>query len=220
MVSSYPVLLVPDHLVPTELPSRTHPNRYEPVPWTNDAAPGSSRTLHHFQPLREANPRPLDNKVSAYTNCATEPPDIAEGKTLLCWCSDRVTCPGLARGGTGVWTAFHLGAFTRALFPPPLFLPPPSPAPTVHPHSPSPPPLVRCFSGSCIGDDQARFVAGNFCYIHCSKHLRDQTFRAIYLEIYWGKSFQIVVLFSRIIVLDNPVVTEKKLAKCFFFFFT
>ncbi len=38
-----------------------------------------------------------------------------------------------------------------------------------------------------------------FLLIHCSKHLRDQTFKAIYLEIYWEKSFQIVVLFSRII---------------------
>ena len=61
------------------------------------------------------------------------------------------------------------------------------------------------------------------CYhwplIHCSKHLRDQTFKAIHLEIYWEKSFQIVVLvvlFSRIIVLDNAVVAEKKLAKLYF----
>ena len=45
----------------------------------------------------------------------------------------------------------------------------------------------------------------------------DQTFKSIYLEIYWGKSFQIVFLFSRIIVHDNEVVAEKKLAKLYFF---
>ncbi len=49
--------------------------------------------------------------------------------------------------------------------------------------------------------------------IHCSKHLRDQTFKAIYLEMYWEKSFQIAVLLSRIIVRDNTVVAKKKLAK-------
>ena len=31
--------------------------------------------------------------------------------------------------------------------------------------------------------------------IHCSKYLREQIFKAIYFEIYWEKSFQIVVLF-------------------------
>ncbi len=53
-------------------------------------------------------------------------------------------------------------------------------------------------------------------YIHCSKHLREQTFKAIYLEIYWEKSFQIVVLFSRFIVLDNAVVAEKNSKTLFF----
>ncbi len=53
-------------------------------------------------------------------------------------------------------------------------------------------------------------------YIHCSKYLRDQIFKAIYLEIYWEKSFQIVVLFSWIILLDNAVVGEKKLANFIF----
>ncbi len=47
-------------------------------------------------------------------------------------------------------------------------------------------------------------------YIHCSKHLRDRTFKAIYLEFLGEKSFQIVVLFSRITVLDNAVVAGKK----------
>ncbi len=32
--------------------------------------------------------------------------------------------------------------------------------------------------------------------IHCSKYLRDQIFKAIYLEIYLENSFQVVVLFS------------------------
>ena len=53
--------------------------------------------------------------------------------------------------------------------------------------------------------------------LHCSRHLRDQSFKEIYLEIYWKKSFQIVVLFSRIIVLGNAVVTEKKISKILFF---
>ncbi len=52
-------------------------------------------------------------------------------------------------------------------------------------------------------------------WVHCSKYLRDQIFKAIYLEIHWGKSFQIVVLFSWIILLDNAVVAEKKLSKLY-----
>ncbi len=56
--------------------------------------------------------------------------------------------------------------------------------------------------------------------IYCLKHLKDQTFKAIILylviDIYWGKPFQIVVLFSRIIVPDNAVVAEQKLAKLYF----
>ncbi len=53
--------------------------------------------------------------------------------------------------------------------------------------------------------------------IHCSKHLRDQDFQShIYLEIHWEKSLQIVVPFSRIIVLDNAVVAEKN-GKTFIF---
>ncbi len=35
-----------------------------------------------------------------------------------------------------------------------------------------------------------------YAKLHCSKYLREQIFKAIYLEIYWEKSFQIVVLFS------------------------
>ncbi len=46
-------------------------------------------------------------------------------------------------------------------------------------------------------------------------YLREQIFKAIYLEIYWEKSFQIVVLFSWIILLDNAVVAEKKIAKLY-----
>ncbi len=46
--------------------------------------------------------------------------------------------------------------------------------------------------------------------------IRDQTFKAIYVEIYWEKSFQIVVLFSRIIVLDNAVVAEKNTKTIFY----
>ena len=41
------------------------------------------------------------------------------------------------------------------------------------------------------------------------KILKEQIFKAIYLEIYWEKSFQNVVLFSWIILLDNAVVAEK-----------
>ncbi len=52
--------------------------------------------------------------------------------------------------------------------------------------------------------------------LHCSKRLSCQTFKAIRLEIYWEKSFQIVVLFSRIIVLDNAVVAQK-IAKVIFY---
>ncbi len=52
--------------------------------------------------------------------------------------------------------------------------------------------------------------------MHCSKNLRDQTFKAIYLEIYWEKSLQIVVRFSRNIVLDNAVVAEKN-SKIYFY---
>ena len=55
--------------------------------------------------------------------------------------------------------------------------------------------------------------------IHCSKHLRDQTFKALYLKIYWEKSFQIVALFSGIIVLNNAVVAEKN-EQTFIFYIT
>ena len=55
-----------------------------------------------------------------------------------------------------------------------------------------------------------------FIGIHCSKYLRDQIFKAIYLEKYWGKSFQIVVLFSLIILLDNTLVAEKNSKTLFF----
>ncbi len=44
--------------------------------------------------------------------------------------------------------------------------------------------------------------------------LRDQIFKAIYLAIYWEKSFQMLVLFSWIILLDNAVVAE--LVKLYF----
>ncbi len=54
--------------------------------------------------------------------------------------------------------------------------------------------------------------------IHWSKYVRDQIFKAIYWEIYWEKSFQIVVLFTCnwIIALDNAVVAKEKLAKLYF----
>ncbi len=55
------------------------------------------------------------------------------------------------------------------------------------------------------------------CYvIHSSKYLGEQIFKAIHLEIYWEQSFQIVALFSWIILLDNAVVAGKKLANFFF----
>ncbi len=41
-------------------------------------------------------------------------------------------------------------------------------------------------------------------------------FKAIYLEIYWENSFQVVVLFSWTIVLDNVVVAQK-ISKTLFF---
>ncbi len=49
------------------------------------------------------------------------------------------------------------------------------------------------------------------------KTFKDQTFKAIYLEIYWEKSFRIVVLFCRIILLDDAVVAEKNSKKLYFF---
>ncbi len=57
-------------------------------------------------------------------------------------------------------------------------------------------------------------------YIHCSKYWRGQIFKAMYSEIYWGKSFHIVVLFSWIILLHNTVVVEKKISKTLFFYIT
>ncbi len=39
-----------------------------------------------------------------------------------------------------------------------------------------------------------------------SKYLIEQIFKTIYLEIYWEKPFQIVVMFSWIILLDKSVV--------------
>ncbi len=42
----------------------------------------------------------------------------------------------------------------------------------------------------------AECLAGPVTYIHCSKYSRDQIFKAVYLEIYWEKSFKIVVPFS------------------------
>ncbi len=61
-----------------------------------------------------------------------------------------------------------------------------------------------------------------YSILHCSKYLRDQVFKAImiYLKIYWEKSFQIVVMFSWIILLDNAVVAEKLLAKLYFLHIT
>ncbi len=38
----------------------------------------------------------------------------------------------------------------------------------------------------------------------------------MYVEIYWEKSFQVVVLFSRIIVVDKAVVAEKNSKNLFF----
>ncbi len=55
-----------------------------------------------------------------------------------------------------------------------------------------------------------------YAKLHCSKYLREQIFKAIYLEIYWEKSFQIVVLFSWIILLDNAIVAEKNSKSVFF----
>ncbi len=69
----------------------------------------------------------------------------------------------------------------------------------------------------CISSVLSRSVCcASLSQIHCSKYLREQIFKAIYLEIYWEKPFQIVVLFSWISLLDNAVVAEKKLAKLYF----
>ena len=61
-----------------------------------------------------------------------------------------------------------------------------------------------------------RYISAIANLLHYSKYLREQIFKAKYLEIYWEKSFQILVLFSWIILLDNAVVAEKKISKTVF----
>ncbi len=67
--------------------------------------------------LGEANPGPLDYRVSAYTNCATEPPDLGEGKTLLGQCAGPLNLAGPRKRAL---IAIHQGALMHAMFPPQL----------------------------------------------------------------------------------------------------
>ncbi len=53
-----------------------------------------TRTLHKCGICGEANPGPLDYRVSAYTDCATEPPGLVEGKTLLRQCAGPLHLAG------------------------------------------------------------------------------------------------------------------------------